>query len=143
VAGDSNDAARLAALAALGLGPDAKARDIISAYRQLARLSHPDMAGQPVSGHDFAAISAAYHFLTRGVAGRPLDVPSTSDFPDDVTSAPQPGAGASVSSPAEAPETPAEPALRASAPAAGDGADDSPLFAAGPVIIRPLPPEPR
>ncbi len=51
---ESGDADRLAALSALGLGPGAKARDIISAYRRLARRNHPDLApGQPGTGQRF------------------------------------------------------------------------------------------
>lgn len=130
-----NDPARLAALAALGLGPDAKARDIISAYRRLARLNHPDMStGQPPTNHSFADISDAYHFLTRGSArDRSTESPTNAADPD------APGS----------PETDAQ--LRDAEPGglADLGysrvpwPDVEPIFEAGPVIIRPLPPESR
>ena len=122
---------RRAALAALGLDADATARDIISAYRRLARLHHPDAAGSTSAGpSDFATISDAYHLLTRGVP----PVPSA----DQPTVYPPPAPAASEAAPQQE-QTWAAPLDGAFA---GDSADDLPLVA-GPVIIRPLPPEPR
>ena len=135
MASESAHSARLAALAALGLGPEAKAADIVSAYRRLARRSHPDMAsGGSFPEQDFAAISDAYHLLTRGFQ-RPFLSTPTRDDPD------QPEATGSH------PTEPAEP----SEPSRGDSqrwrydseaeAAGQPIIVAGPVIIRPLPPE--
>lgn len=140
---ESNDPARLAALAALGLGPDAKARDIISAYRRLARLNHPDMsAGQPPANHSFADISDAYHFLTRGAGraspGSPASAPGA-----DAPLRPDAEARPLDAQPLDAqPDTPPDPMgdrgyFRLPYP------DAEPMFEAGPVIIRPLPPESR
>ncbi len=129
-----NDPARLAALAALGLGPDAKARDIISAYRRLARENHPDMyAGRPPDEPSFADISDAYHFLTRGARSRPAETPARA--------ADQRQTGSADAEPTctEFPFT--EPAFPE--PPFTRPAFTEPIFEAGPVIIRPLPPESR
>lgn len=112
---ESADPDRLAALAALGLGPEAKARDIISAYRRLARQSHPDLAtpGSPPD-QTFAAISEAYQLLTRGA--RRASVEASSEL--------------------ERPETPPpHPVSLRREPGV------QPIFVAGPVIIRPFPQE--
>lgn len=111
---------RLAALAALGLGADASPRDIVSAYRRLARSSHPDTAPELVAGPAFADIAAAYRFLT-------ADAHTTPHQPDP-PDGPFGGDGGSGESPTwdVSPWWP----------------DDPPLTA-GPVIIRPLPPESR
>lgn len=117
------EAERLTALAALGLGPDAAAHDIVSAYRRLARASHPDTGDASPGSQDFARIHAAYRFLTRGdsLAGAP-----SRDTP--------PAAAAQERHPSSLADS-----------AAWDVAEllsrrDQP-FVAGPVIIRPLPPE--
>ena len=143
MASESAHSARLAALAALGLGPEAKAADIVSAYRRLARRSHPDMAsGGSVPEHDFAAISEAYHLLTRGFQ-RPLlstRIPDDSDQPDDPNQTD--ATGSHLTEPAE-PEEPAlddSPQWRYPTEAETSG---QPIIVAGPVIVRPLPPESR
>jgi curved DNA-binding protein CbpA len=137
VASESAHSARLAALAALGLGPEAKAADIVSAYRRLARRSHPDMAsGGSVSEHDFAAISEAYHLLTRGFQ-RPFLSTRIPDDPDQTDAT-----GSHLTEPAE-PEEPARddsPQWRYPSEAETSG---QPIIVAGPVIVRPLPPESR
>jgi hypothetical protein len=137
VASESAHSARLAALAALGLGPGAKAADIVSAYRRLARRSHPDMApGGSVSEHDFAVISEAYHLLTRGFQ-RPFLSTHTPDDSDQTEPA-----GSHATEPAE----PKEPAFDDSPqwryPSEAEAAGQ-PIIVAGPVIVRPLPPESR
>lgn len=141
-----NDPDRLAALAALGLGADAKARDIISAYRRLARLNHPDMAlGQPNPEHSFADISDAYHFLTRGARNRPMESPTGATDPHQAGNPDAAGAQPPHAQPPDAAQRPdAQPGPRAARtyPPAG-WADAEPMFEAGPVIIRPLPPESR
>lgn len=117
----ARDAGRLAALAALGLGEDASAHEILSAYRRLARASHPDTARGDPSETDFARVHAAYRYLTtRG--GQPAGEPSTHD---------------KLAAPGSDP---------ASAAARSDEQyrwPDEPQVVAGPVIIRPLPQEPR
>jgi curved DNA-binding protein CbpA len=59
----TSDPERLAALAALGLGPDADLSEIVSAYRRLARGSHPDTASESRPSADFAVVNAAYRLL--------------------------------------------------------------------------------
>ncbi len=139
-----NDPARLAALAALGLGPDAKARDIISAYRRLARENHPDMyAGRPPDNSSFADISDAYHFLTRGARNRPTETPARA--PDQrqagsADAAPTFTEFAFTESPFTEPPFPGHPSTE---PPFTGPTFTEPIFEAGPVIIRPLPPESR
>ncbi len=61
---------RESALALLGLPKDATRRDIVSAYRRLARTTHPDVAAGPLDGPpDFAAVRDAYQQLTDLVPG--------------------------------------------------------------------------
>jgi DnaJ-like protein len=120
-----NDPERLAALAALGLPIDASAADILSAYRRLARLSHPDTSEGTAAGQDFAHINAAYRFLTRAdvAAGDTGAEPHPA-----TTSSPQPSESPGVTS-LDVASTQVWP--------------DDPQVVAGPVIIRPLPPESR
>ena len=137
MASESEHSARLAALAALGLGPEAKAADIVSAYRRLARRSHPDTASKgSVSEYDFAAISQAYHLLTRGFQSPFLSTRSTDDTdPTDTT-------GSQPTEPAEPNEPTRDDSTQWRYPSEVEGADQ-PVIVAGPVIIRPLPPESR
>lgn len=117
----ADDLDRLAALAALGLDSAASPRDIVSAYRRLARSSHPDTAAPSATELNFDQISAAYRFLTRnpglaaGAAERGVE-----SLAADIKGFDRPG-----------PSTPTPL-----------WADDIPLVA-GPVIIRPLPPRSR
>ena len=113
---------RIAALAALGLGADASPRDIVSAYRRLARSSHPDTAPDHLGGPSFADIAAAYRFLTADTGASPF----AADPADN------PFAGIAVGSDED------WPSWHLSSP----WPEDPPLTA-GPVIIRPLPPESR
>lgn len=125
------DADRLAALSALGLGPAAKARDIISAYRRLARRNHPDLApGQPGRGQRFAEISDAYRFLTRATTARSAVTSPTNDLDPEGKRGPQ--------RPDPSREQPPQELYPSPAPVG-----DHPMFVAGPVIIRPLPSEQR
>jgi DnaJ-like protein len=49
----------------LGIGPDATGADIASAYRRLARASHPDSRpGDPAAAGQFRALSDAYGLLS-------------------------------------------------------------------------------
>ncbi|MEJ7710663.1 MAG: J domain-containing protein [Pyrinomonadaceae bacterium] len=49
----------------LGVKPDASAADIKSAYRRLARASHPDVnGGSPDAAREFAMIALAYRTLS-------------------------------------------------------------------------------
>lgn len=123
MAHESANPDRLAALAALGLGPDAKARDIVSAYRRLARLSHPDMAdSQHAAEPEFAVISDAYQFLTRGFRHHDVEDSPPEAMPPQPASTQQANPTGGTYQSATAPNL-------------------SPMFAAGPVIIRPLPPD--
>jgi hypothetical protein len=56
---------RAAALALLGLGSDATRAQIITAYRRLARVSHPDRCSDPDAAERFAALTAAYRYAIR------------------------------------------------------------------------------
>jgi DnaJ-class molecular chaperone len=116
----ADDFDRLAALAALGLAEGASPQEILSAYRRLARSSHPDTAEGAAANSDFARVNAAYRYLT--------------------TTTEQ---AASESSTAEAASQGGGPP----APAADWDEQyrwpDEAQVVAGPVIIRPLPPEAR
>jgi hypothetical protein len=117
----ADDPDRLAALAALGLHAGASAHDILSAYRRLARASHPDTAPRQAPHSDFARVNAAYRYLT--TTSEPVaSHPSTS--------------GQSPNTRSEAASTPREWEAQYRWP-------DEPQVVAGPVIIRPLPPEAR
>ena len=66
-------AERAAALAVLGLPPEATSEQVTRAYRELARAAHPDATGRTdaQAGDRFAVISDAYHRLT----GSPTEPP--------------------------------------------------------------------
>lgn len=119
-----DDKDHLAALALLGLGPDASHQEILSAYRRLARSSHPDTAQGAAPSHDFARINAAYRFLTSGHRMAPAPTVEPSDNNWAASRASEPGDTSLWE-------------LRTA-----DWGDDEPLVA-GRVIIRPLPPESR
>jgi curved DNA-binding protein CbpA len=112
------DPDRVAALAALGLEVGASAQDILSAYRRLARASHPDTAPGEFPNSEFARVNAAYRYLT--TSGPPAGGPSSVHQPPDVS----PDLGS------PSPEWDAQYRW-----------PDEPQVVAGPVIIRPLPPE--
>jgi hypothetical protein len=61
---------RTAALAVLGLTEGATPGQIISAYRRLAKATHPDATGRADVGETerFADVSDAYHRLTENAA---------------------------------------------------------------------------
>lgn len=113
---------RLAALATLGVGVDASEQDILSAYRRLARSSHPDTAEQSLTSQDFAQINAAYRLLTRA------ESPAA-------TAAAQPPAPEREPYPSGFAGLPLEEVLWS------DSWPDDPPVVAGPVIIRPLSPD--
>lgn len=50
-----------AALNVLGLTPAASANEIVTAYRRLARSTHPDLCPAPGAESRFVTLSAAYH----------------------------------------------------------------------------------
>jgi predicted porin len=121
-----NDPDRSAALAALGLSIDASGADILSAYRRLARLSHPDTSQGTAADQDFMQINAAYRFLT----GADVAAAASADESHPATTA----AG---------PDTTESSGLTSLDVASTQVWPDDPQVVAGPVIIRPLPPEPR
>jgi hypothetical protein len=116
----ADDFDRLAALAALGLAEGASPQEILSAYRRLARSSHPDTAEGAAAKSDFAQVNAAYRYLT-----------TTTEAPRSESS------------------TAAEAASQGGDPPAPGAWEeqyrwpDEAQVVAGPVIIRPLPPEER
>jgi DnaJ-class molecular chaperone with C-terminal Zn finger domain len=58
------EALRSAALASLGLGPEAGEDEIRTAYRRLAMRYHPDASGDPATAKRFAKVVRAYKVLT-------------------------------------------------------------------------------
>jgi hypothetical protein len=58
------EALRGAALASLGLGPEAGEEEIKTAYRRLAMRYHPDASGDPSTARRFAKVVRAYKVLT-------------------------------------------------------------------------------
>lgn len=120
----AHDPDRLAALSALGLSQDATPQEILSAYRRLARSSHPDTAGVGVDAAEFARISDAYRHLRR----HNTELPSVTELES----------GAEADGPA--PSWSTDQRLNA---LAADYWSDEPPLVAGPVIVRPLPPESR
>ncbi len=114
---------RLAALSALGLGRDATPHDIVSAYRRLALSVHPDTSGGEIDHSEFARITDAYQYLTR----------SSEQLPPPAFDPPVRGHRSSPMTGSPSAET---------SPAIGSW-DDTPQVVAGPVKIRPLPPESR
>jgi DnaJ domain len=120
-----DDAYRLAALAALGLPADASTAEIHSAYRRLARLSHPDTADDTAPGSDFAQVNAAYRLLTKGEGLSPV----TEGEPHPATSNERSTTGTVGMTSLDVWSTQVGP--------------DDPQLVAGPVIVRPLPPESR
>jgi hypothetical protein len=117
----ADDFDRLTALAALGLAEGASPQEILSAYRRLARSSHPDTAEDASPESDFARFNAAYRYLT-----------TTTEQPASMR---------------KAANEPASQAGDSMAPAVDWDQQyrwpDEPQVVAGPVIIRPLPPEAR
>jgi hypothetical protein len=73
------DEIRLAALAALGLSEGASSQDVVRAYRRLAKLTHPDVAGSTdrAAGDRFTAITDAYHLLAAADPAPPAAAPPT------------------------------------------------------------------
>jgi curved DNA-binding protein CbpA len=63
---------RGAALASLGLGPEADAEEIRTAYRHLALRYHPDASGDPLTARRFSRVVRAYKVLSAvDVVSRP------------------------------------------------------------------------
>jgi hypothetical protein len=120
----ADDSPRLAALAALGLSANATPRDIVSAYRRMARSSHPDTSDAGGDSAQFARISDAYQYLSRNSGYLPPPVVF-----DSLEGPPQPSSSPPVSSPDSLSSV--------------DWRGEAPPVIAGPVIIRPLPPESR
>jgi DnaJ domain len=118
----AKDPDRVAALSALGLSPDATPQEILSAYRRLARSSHPDTAEAGVDAAEFARISDAYRLLSRSSS----QLPAVEELEPDVATGPV------HSLPRDAGDA-----------WATDYRVDNPPLVAGPVIVRPLPPESR
>jgi DnaJ domain len=122
---DAHDPGRWAALSALGLSPDATPQEIVSAYRRLARSSHPDVAGVGVDAAAFARICDAYRYLSRESSSLPPVAELDSDTEGDRPA--KPGSAAQGLSPV----------------GLSDSWHDDPPLVAGPVIVRPIPPESR
>jgi curved DNA-binding protein CbpA len=64
------------ALKVLGIPADSDRRTVASAYRRLARATHPDLSPDPDAAARFAAVSAAYRLVSAvpqsGFGARPL-----------------------------------------------------------------------
>jgi hypothetical protein len=118
------DETRTAALAVLGLPRHASHLDVVRAYRRLAKLTHPDLAG-PTSqdaGERFAVITDAYHALTTAPPTPPAPTPA-----------------------APTPPAPTPAATRAARPVSTQPRTTQvswsvqPPIVAGPVTIAPIP----
>lgn len=60
VTADMTTMSRHQAYAELGLSPGATDDQIISAYRRLAKMTHPDVSHSPDSAESFSRITVAY-----------------------------------------------------------------------------------
>jgi hypothetical protein len=109
---------RAAALAVLGLSAQASSLDVVRAYRRLAKLTHPDVAGPSLDVRNrFAAITDAYHALSAAPPVPPsTPAPAAAPAPAGRTTQPRP----------------APPAWAVEPP-----------IVAGPVTITPIPRPPR
>ena len=117
---DDTAAQRTAALAALGLAPDATPAEVTSAYRRLARAIHPDHSAHDDAGARFALLAEAYRTarqVARQVEG---------------AAAPHPAPHAAAD------RAPERPGARAAAPRPAKGATAStPPIVVGPVHVTP------
>lgn len=52
------------ALKVLGIPAESDRETVASAYRRLARLTHPDVSSDPAASERFAAVAAAYHVVS-------------------------------------------------------------------------------
>lgn len=130
---------RAAALAVLGLPPQATAGQVTQAYRRLARSAHPDITGlaDAATGGRFAAISDAYR---RFRAAQASDGTQASD-----------GAAADEAREESPPKPEAHDARRPAGDPRGAWAPryaapplrPGPPIVAGPVMVSPLPPASR
>ena len=66
-----------AALALLGLATGADRDQVTSAYRRLARATHPDVSSTPDAAARFAAVANAYHRAVEATRGQETGPPST------------------------------------------------------------------
>lgn|SRR6187200_700477 len=66
-----------AALALLGLAAGADRDQVTSAYRRLARATHPDVSSTPDAATRFAAVSNAYRRAVEATRGQETGPPST------------------------------------------------------------------
>lgn len=60
-------------LAVLGLGPEASADEIRTAYRRLAMRYHPDSSRDPATARQFTRVVRAYKVLSARVGPSPLE----------------------------------------------------------------------
>jgi hypothetical protein len=121
---------RRAALEVLGLPATASAADITSAFRRLARLSHPDATGRTdaSAGQRFAALVEAYHLLA-----------PANESPERDGSVESPAAPGSPEQPEQPERRPVDvrPPTRRERPPTVPGT--RPPIVAGPVVVRPYP----
>jgi DnaJ domain len=59
------------ALKVLGIPPGSDHESVASAYRRLARATHPDVSTDPDATAQFAAVTAAYRLVCRSTHARP------------------------------------------------------------------------
>ena len=121
---DDTAAQRTAALAALGLAPDATPAEVTSAYRRLARAVHPDRSAHDDAGARFALLAEAYR-TARQVARQ-------------VEGAAAPHTAPHAAPHAAADRAPEPPGARAAAPRPATAATAStPPIVVGPVHVTP------
>jgi hypothetical protein len=122
----TNPSLRESALAVLGLADPVSPSEVIKAYRQLAKATHPDATGstQPGAGPSFATINDAYR--TAISTPRP-DVAETTPTSPRSRPEPTPAAPPPRSTPAAPTPAPRAPRWRRF------GAD----IAVGPVVVSP------
>ncbi len=75
-----------AALALLGLAAGADRDQVTSAYRRLARATHPDVSSTPDAAARFAAVANAYRRAVEATRGQETEPPSTDTTPRERSS---------------------------------------------------------
>ena len=69
------------ALKVLGIPVDSDRETVTSAYRRLARATHPDVSPDPHAAERFAIVAAAYRLVSGGPQPRPRPRPPSEDRP--------------------------------------------------------------
>jgi hypothetical protein len=126
---------RREALGVLGLPATASSADVTSAFRRLAKLSHPDATGRTdaSAGQRFAAVVEAYRLLAPAT-----ESPDSSGSPVSGAAPPPPGEPSEHPAPQRAPERPPQrPPIRSDPSSTVRGS--RPPIIAGPVVVRPYP----